>query len=234
MPFPLALIGTLLSLMGSVPKAIESVASVVETVTGDKPKAETPEEMVKHIETLPAEKAEAIVRLAVAKLEGQKLENERIHDDQNPDAETLKILPAAAAASVAMWRMTTRPKIAWRASYVLCAPIWLGAIDWFLMQVNGVARWKCWRPETTVMPDGGVVEQCLAVVDLFAEKILAPDSGFLPIYNDATDLAKWVIIVYMGGRTIEKLNDSGALEGLKGSIGRIAGGVKSLFGRGGK
>lgn len=235
MPLPFALIGTLVSLLSSVPKAIETVSEVVESLTGKPMEATTTDAAIKEIESLPPAQAEAVVRLASTKLEQQKLANERIAQDQGDlDEGLLKVFDRETASKIGWLRMATRWRIILRLSHVMLIPVYMAVADWIIGIYNGLSRAMGWNKIEIVHANGRVEIVNMPMVDLFAEKILASGSIYNELVRDAVSAAQWVVIAAIVGQSVEKLNGVGAFAGLGGTIGRVIEGVKGLVGRSGK
>lgn len=123
-----------------------------------------------------------------------RAETERLQAEQGAvDADTLAALPPAAAAKVALLRMTTRPRVVLRLSHVILLPIYVIAIDGALALANILSR-----------AFGAGVE-----FEMLGATFFTAGSLYLELYTWAAPTAASVILGYMGLREVGKATGSG-------------------------
>lgn len=217
MPF-LAFLPTLLGIFSAAPKVFEAGKAIVAEVTGQPvPEAVTPKELIEQIKTLPPEQAQAIVDAARANIDMVKAENERLKiEGGEMTAELLVAIPEKKRAEIAVLRVTTRPWMARYAMRVIAAPIIVAAGDYSLMWLNGIYR--VFTQQRDFVP-----------FDLFAEKIMAPDSAYVTAYLMAAPTCVTIVLAFISVRELQKTGHPA--EGLAGKVTGAIDAVKGLLRR---
>lgn len=195
----------LLSLLSAAPSLIKAGGDIVSAVTGEAPPPEaleSPEGMVKHIESLPPEQQAEIQRRLFEHIEAL---------DKETTARWQARMDAETAADVEKMRATARPEIARQAmavirvfSLVLIWAVAMLTIEWLARL--GFAVFGCYE---STGPDGAVVEVCrqmpagLSVTALLAQ--LEPVTTIIwPPLLASFAACVSVIRAYMGARERDK------------------------------
>ena len=197
----------LLALAGTALKLFGVGKEVYEAVTGKPATSGTPEEFQAELQTMTPEQ----VRLWETKMEMPlkefEAETRRMVAEQGEvNASTLTAIPPAAAAKVAILRMTTRPWLVRLMARGLVYPIFLViGVDFFMLLAANIA--SSW---------GGVFEPTF-----MAPTILEENFGFTTLYSWYAPTASSVIASYIGAREVgkwkrgEETTVSGTIAGAK-------------------
>jgi hypothetical protein len=211
--------GAILSAITGIPALIDAGAALYNSIAGKPTTAKTAEALVADVQTLPADQQKAWADGMNAKLEQYKAESARIHNEQGDvTADILRVLDPKAAAEVAIQRMTTRPKIVMRMGHVILLPIYVICLDATLMFLNGLYR--MWSSQRNWAP-----------FDLFAEKLFGEGSLYAAMYNLAAPTAAFVVITYIGAKTVETVkNGASAGDGIGGTLGKAVAAIGDIVG----
>ena len=192
----------------------ETSKKVYETVTNTPVRATTPEALQVEVEALPgADRAIWLQRMETY-VDEHRAETERLKVEQGEvTADLLRVLTPAAAAAVALERMTTRPRIVRWCAHVILLPVYVTAADMGFMFFNGLARAFGAEP----------------MFNLFAEKIFGDGSIYVTMYTWAAPTASMVLMTYIGARTVEKVRNGGT-DSLSGLVGKVTGAIGAIKG----
>lgn len=210
------LIPLLLGAASAVPDLLDAARRAYEAVTGAAtPPTTTADQLGAAVNALPADQAARWAQLVQADLDRYRAETDRLAGDQGAvTADVLATLPPAAAAEVAVLRMTTRPRVVLRMAHVLLLPVYLIAIDGAALIVNAVLA--ALGLTTRIAPIAG--------------QMFAQGSVYADLYGQATGPAAAVVITYMLAREVGKLagggDAGGAIDGVVAAVGKIAGLVR--------
>jgi hypothetical protein len=205
----LTLLPTLFNAITEIPKLFEQGKEVFETVTGRAPGVSTPAELAASIEGLSPDQKKAWADQMNYKLEQYQAETTRLKVEQGEvTASVLEVLPPAAAAKVALMRMTTRPWAVRQMVRVLMLPFYIVVIDGALSLANIFLKFF-----------GSTKTFDLLMATFFDGK-----SGYVALYETVAIPAASIVIAYMTLRQMEKSKgDANPLAALSKS-------AKGLFG----
>jgi hypothetical protein len=221
MPFPI------LAALPAIFTAIEGAAELFsagkrtyEQVTGTASQATTAQQLADEIKAMPEDKIAQWVKGMELEIQQFKAETDRLQIEEGEvTAEILKVLPPAAAARVAVIRMTTRPVIALRMTHVILLPAYLLAVDSVITTINVFAfawgsKFKIALVSTTLLDEGA-------------------GSIYKWLYEQATTPAAAIVATYMMVRSVEKMGGKDGLANSMKSIGGAAGAalaaIKGVF-----
>ena len=213
-------LGAIIGAITGISTLIDAGKSIYEQVTGKPSVATSAEDLKKEVEATTPEQQKAWSDNMSAHLDMYKAESERIDNDQGDiDASVLVLLDPPTRARVALLRMTTRPLVVLRCLRVVLLPFYITVYDMAAMTVNGLCR--------AFHLNGGD-----PILNLFAEKIFAPDSVYNVMYAWGASVCTGVIMSYMAAKTVEfvKSNPSTG-DRLMSSVTSITSSVKSLLGK---
>lgn len=155
---------------------------VYEQVTGKESTAATPAQLESDIVALPLADQVKWIEVMDKQTEQYRAQTERLVAEQGEvNAATLVAMGPEAAKEVAILRMTTRPKITIRMSYVVLMPFYILCIDTAFMVVNNALK---------VI---GIPRR----FDLLADVLFMEGSIYFQLYSWAAPTAASVIIAYM-------------------------------------
>lgn len=196
---------------------IDAGKAIYETVTGKPSAATTAPDLQAEVEALPADQRDRWAAAMNVKIEAYKAESARIQNEQGDvTAEVLRVLDPKAAATVAVLRMTTRPRVVLMMAHVILLPVYVTVLDVILMAANGVHRWVKGRRD-------------LVPFDLFAEKLFGEGSIYVVMYQWSAPTAAVVVVSYFTAKTVEVVkNGASAGDGIAGAIGKAVAAVGSL------
>jgi len=214
MPF-----AAILAAISGVAGLFDAGKALYEKVTGQPTTAATPDALIEEVKKLTPEQQQAWTEGMDAKTKQYEAESARIAQDQGdvtPDI--LKVLDPKAAASVAIERMTTRPRIVKDAMKVVMLPIFITVCDMAFMFFNAIYRMVTNQRE-------------IAPFDLFSEKIFDPTSVYYAMYQWAAGICATIVISYITAKTTEAVkNGSAAADGVSSSISSVLAGISAVKG----
>lgn len=210
----LAGLGAIISAISGVADLVDAGKRVYEEVTGQPSAAASAEDLGREVATLPPDQGQVWLQRMQAEVEQYKAQSARIANEQGEvTADILRALPPAAAAKVALLRMTTRPVMVRRMGHLLLMPLYLMAIDGLIMLVNIFTG---------------------SSYALVAGQMFAEGSIYKGLYAEAVGWAAAIVMTYMLAREVGKAMAKGGepdLAGAVGKIGQAMGGLRGLFKR---
>jgi hypothetical protein len=196
---------------------IDAGKAIFETVAGKPSAATTAPDLQAEVEALPADQRDRWAAAMNVKIEAYKAESARIQNEQGEvTADVLRTLDPKAAATVAILRMTTRPRVVLMMAHVILLPVYVTILDVALMILNGGYRSFSGNRE-------------FAPFDLFAEKLFGEGSIYVVMYQWSAPTAAVVVVSYITAKTVEAVkNGASAGDGIAGAIGKAVAAVGSL------
>jgi len=207
----LALLPGLFSAIGSATELFDRGRAVYQAVTGQPSAATSAEALQGEVAALPEAQAKAWVDQMAAEVERYRAENDRLRIEQGEvSAELLAVLPKEAAATVAMLRMTTRPRVVLRMTHVMLVPVYVIGIDASVTYFNAICRLF---GSTTTLP-------------LLAPALFSEGGVYRYLYESVVPYATAVVLTFM---LLRELGKSTSKPG-DGDLGDLVGRVASMFG----